>query len=534
MIKTPEPGEVNRDARFDPDRVDRVIRAFCYLRHTKGEWAGQPLKPDPWQVAYVLAPIFGWVERDGDRWVRCIRDAFVEVPARNGKTTLSGGIALYLTAADGEPGAEVVAAATSERQAGFVFNPVKALAQSAPGLKGNLRTLAKKVLHPASGSLLEVIAAVADAQHGANLHGAIIDEIHVHKTPDLIEVLEKRTGSRRQPLIFKITTSDDGRAETIYARNRTRIEQLAKRVFKATSIYGVIWGVPEDADPFAEETWKRANPGYGISPTRRYLEQEAAKAKNSPAELAVFQRINLGIRTKQQTKYVDMPVWDRNAGMVDESGLSGLPAFGGLDLSSTSDLCALAWLFPDEDGGFDALWRHWCPEAAFDALNKRTAGAAAVWRREGHLTVTPGNVADYDYIRAAINSDRERFDVQAIGYDRWNASQLVNDLTADEAPMVQVGQGYASMSAPLKQIKHLLLEGMPESPRFRHGGNPLMRWQTENLAVQIDAAGNVKPDKKLAGDKIDGWSAAVDAMAMAMAAEPVFESAYESGRLEVV
>ena len=190
--------------------------------------------------------------------------------------------------------------------------------------------------------------------------------------------------------------------------------------------------------------------------------------------------------------------------------------------------------FPDEDGGYDVVWRHWVPEDAFRRLNERTAGAARVWRREGWLHVTPGDVADYEYIRAQINRDRERFNVAAIGYDRWNASQLVNDLTNDEAPMVQLGQGYASMSAPLKQIKHLLLEGTTDAPRYRHGGNPVMRWQTDNLAVAMDAAGNVKPDKSKAGDKIDGWSAAVDAMAMALAAEPPGRSAYEDDDLMVV
>jgi phage terminase large subunit-like protein len=238
-------------------------------------------------------------------------------------------------------------------------------------------------------------------------------------------------------------------------------------------------------------------------------------------------RLHLGVRTKQTTRFIMLDVWDRNAGFVDEQSLHG-QAFGGIDLASTSDLCSLCWLLPDGTGGYDVLWRHWCPERAYEAIVRRTAREAEVWRREGVLTVTSGDVADYGFIRAQINRDRERFDVGLVGFDPWNSSQLVNDLTDDGLPMVQVRQGFASMSAPLKQIGHVLAEGTAERPRFRHGGNPLMRWQTDNLAVATDAAGNVKPDKSTSGDKIDGWSAAVTAMSAAMSAEPQ-SSAYDDG-----
>ena len=196
-IKTPEPGELLRDARFDPARVDRVLAAFSALRHTKGEWAGKPLRPDAWQVAYVMAPVFGWVRKNasGD-YVRVIRDVYLDVPRRNGKSTLAGGIALYLTAADGEPGAEVVAAATTTHQASFVFSPVKSLVQSAPMLQGHLVPRQFRIMHPASGSYFEVVSSAADAQHGANLHGAIIDELHIHKSADLVESLDPELQAR--------------------------------------------------------------------------------------------------------------------------------------------------------------------------------------------------------------------------------------------------------------------------------------------------------------------------------------------------
>lgn len=535
-VKTPEPGEVLRTARFDAARVDKVLRAFSALRHTKGKWAGRPLRPDPWQVAYFIAPVFGWVRKNDDgEWVRVIRDAYLDVPRRNGKSTISGGVAMYLTAADGEPGAEVVAAATTTRQAGFVFQPVKQLALKAPALRDHVKPLQSRIVHPATGSYFEVISSAADAQHGQNLHGAIIDELHLHRTADLVEALETGTGSRRQPLVVKITTADDGRPGTIYARNRDRIEQLAARIIKIPEVYGVVFAAPKGADPFLEETWRAANPGFGVSPTREYLSAEAAKAKQSPADLAKFLRLHLGVRTKQETRYIDLAVWDRNASIVDEAALAGRAAYGGLDLANTSDLCALAWDFPDDDGGHDVLWRYWVPERAFRQMDRRLAGQAEVWRSSGLLTVTPGDVTDYDYIHEQINRDRELFDVREIGYDPWNASQLVNNLLADEAPMVSMRQGFATLSPPTKALLHLLLEGNEEAPRYRHGGNPVTRWMVDNLAVAMDPAGNVKPNKARAADKIDGVAAAIMALDRAINRAPARRrSAYESTGLEVV
>lgn len=534
-FKTPEPRRVNA-ARFDPARVDRVLAAFKRLRHTKGQWAGRELVPDPWQVAYILAPVFGWVrwDEDADCYVRMVNHLFAEVPRKNGKTTLAGGIGIYLTCADGEKGAEVVAAATTEKQARFVFDPLRQLALRSPDLSPYVKPLQGRIVHPRTGSYMEPVASVAEALHGGNIHGGLVDELHVHKSADLLEAIETGTGSRRQPLVAIITTADDGKVGTVYDHRRAYIEKLASRTLTDTATYGVVWCADPDDDPFLEATWRKANPGYGVSPTRSYLRQTANRARNSPLELTAFLRYHLGVRTNTDSRYLEVAVWDRNAGLLTEDTLTGRTVFGGLDLAATSDLCSLCWTFPAEDGSYDVVWRHWCPDEAFRALNQRTAGAAQVWRDEGWLTVTPGNVADYDYIRNQINHDREVFRVAAIGYDPWNASQLVNDLTGDEAPMVQLRQGYGTLSAPLKQIKHLLMEGTHEQPRYRHGGNPVMRWQTSNLAVAMDASGNVKPDKQRASDKIDGWSAAVDAMAIAMATDPPQRSAYEDDDLMVV
>lgn len=542
LIKAPEPRDVP-GAVFDPERVDKVIRAFGLLRHTQGQWAGQPLTPDPWQVAYILAPVFGWVrwDEDADQYVRIVRELYVDVPRKNGKSTLAGGIAIYLTCGDGEPAAQVITAATTKEQAGFVFEPVKRLAESAPALKRHVKAMAAIILHPKSGSYFKPISSVAGAQHGANLHAAIVDELHEHRSPELVETIETGTGSRRQPLVVIITTADDGKPETIYARKRSRIEQLARGVFTAASVYGVVFAAPKDADPFAEETWKAANPGYGISPTRSYLAARSDEAKQSPADLAKFLRLHLGIRTKQKTKFLTLESWRSNGALVDEAKLAGREAYGGLDLASVSDINALAWLFPDDaDGSLDLVLRFWTPEENLPALDKRTANAATRWVREGWLKVTPGNVTDYDFIGAQIRADLDAFDVKSLGFDRWNSTSLTNDLAGERAPMVGVGQGYASMSPALKAVKRLLLSGERAvrmgsgRPMLRHDGTPLMVWMVDNLAVEMNPAGDVKPDKAHSGDKIDGISALCTAMSEVLARPPKRRSAYEDSEFEVI
>lgn len=539
-IRTPEPRNVP-GAMFDPARVDRVLAVFHELRHTKGRLAGQPLDPDPWQIAYIIAPVFGWVHFDDTGYlVRIINNLYVEVPRKNGKSTLAGGLGLYLTCSDNEAGAEVLAAATTKDQAQFVFAPVKKLAESAPALKGKVRAGVSRISHTRSGSYFQVVASVGDAQHGGNIHGAIVDELHLHKKPDLVEAIETGTGSRSQPLVVIITTADEGKPNTVYSRKREYVEKLARKVFDDPATYGVIWAATEKDDPFAEATWAKANPGYPISPTKRYLENAARQARNSPVELASFLRLHLGIRTKQKTRFILLGDWDRNAGKPPAARsrlLKGAEAWGGIDLASVSDLTSLCWLLPHDVAlgdrqvtGYRAIWHTYAPEAALDDLKKRTAGAAELWVKQGHLVLTPGDVTDYDFIRDQILADLDFYDVQSIGFDPYNATHLTNELTEAGAPMVKVRQGFITMSPPLKEVQRLIRLGRRGAPLIEHGGNPVVRWAVDNLAVATDAAGNVKPDKANAGDKIDPISALVTAMSEALTRSQQTRSAYSEGQ----
>ena len=541
LIKTPEPRDAP-GAQFDPERVDRVLRAFEQLRHTQGALAGQPLRPDPWQIAYILAPIFGWLhwDEDADGYVRIIREAYVDVPRKNGKTTIAGGIALYMMAADGEPGAQVITAAVTKEQAQLLFKPVKAIVEKSPALKRVMQPLAGVILHPKTDSYFKPVSSLAGAQHGLNLHAGIVDELHEHKSPELVETIESGTGSRRQPLIFIITTADAGNRTSVYHRKRERIEQLARGAFTAPAVYGVVFAAEREDDPFAESTWRKANPGYGISPTRAYLRTAADKAKQSPAELASFLRLHCGVRTKQVTKFLTLESWAANGALIDEAKLRGREAYGGLDLGAVSDLNALAWIFPDDaDGSMDLVLRFWTPEENIRDLDRRTSGNATVWVREGWLKTTPGNVTDYSVIGDQIRKDLDAFEVKSLGFDRWSSTPLTNDLEGERAPMVGVGQGYKTMSPALKAVQRLLLQGERQvreggRPMLRHDGNPVMAWMVDNLSVAMDDAGNVKPSKASGGDKIDGVSALCDAMSEVLARPPKRISAYEDADFEAI
>lgn len=517
-IKTAEPRS-EEGAYFDPERVDRVLMSFHVLRHTQGKWAGRHLDPASWQIAWILAPVFGWVHENSDgQIVRIIHDLYVDVPRKNGKSTLSGGIAVYMLGADGEEGAQVVCAASTEHQAGFVFQPVKQLVEKTPALKGVMKAHQKRIVHMASGSYMEVISSAADAAHGMNLHCFICDELHVYKTPDLVRTLETGRGSRTQPLGVRITTPDAGKSGTIYDETRHYVEQLAAGTIKDQSWYGVVWGADEDDDPFAVETQMKANPGYGVSPSADYLQEAARRAKNSPAELANYLRLHLGIRTKQETRFLTLKAWDRNAGTLDEKLLQGRKCYGGWDLGSVSDLTAWCLLFPEGEG-YKCRMRFWCPEATIDDLDRRTSGNASVWVRDGFLVPTPGDVTDYSYIEQQIRADLEAYSIQTIGYDPWNATQVVNDLEesglSDER-LTPVRQGFKTLSPVLKELQRLLLTGTADHPLFQHGGNPVLRWNVDNLAVKTDENGNVQPNKRDSRDKIDGVAAICDALSEAM------------------
>ncbi len=523
---------------FDVGAVVKVVRALRALRHTKGKWAGRPFEPEPWQIVWIIAPIWGWKRPDGQRIIRTV---WIEIPRKNGKSTLASGLALVLLCADGEAGAEVYAAAGSTNQARIVFDEAKKMANASPFLKGKLRPLRSVIEVPRTGSYFRVLSRMADAAHGLNVHGAVVDEVHVHKSRDLIDAIETGTGAREQPLVIFITTADEGAPETIYAEKHERAVQLSRRLIDDPATYGVIWAATEDEDPYSEDTWRHANPGYGVTVRPDWIREEAEKARTTPTYFATFARLILNRRVRVQKRWLPLAAWDATAGLLKAEELEGRECYAGLDLSSTTDITALVLLFTFEDH-YRVLPFFWVPE---DTVLKRTKEEHLpyeTWVREGWIQTTPGNVIDYAAIRAKITgvaTDDEgnrvhlpcladRYQIRELGYDPWNAMQVVLQLQEDGLTCVEVRQGYASMSAPSKQLIAWVL-----GKKLRHGGNPVLRWMADNLVMRTDPAGNIKPDKEKSTEKIDGMVALIEAVDRAVRHESQ-ESTYEEHGLATV
>lgn len=534
LWRTPEPRDVE-GARFNPERVDKVIRAVEALRHTKGRWAGKPLRLEPVQVAYFVAPIFGWERQDslGD-WVRIVRSVWIEMPRKGAKSTLAAALSFYMAFADGEGGAEVLLGAASKDQARIAYQPLKELVDSSPSLKNaGIKATRTSIEKPATGSFLKAVSSRGDLAHGANVHCGLIDELHVHKSPDLLEAIETGVGARSQPLTIVITTADDGSTTSVYAQRRNQIERLCLGTLTDENTYGVIFAMPKDGDPFDEKNWDNSNPLYPVTPSPEYMRQAAARAKSSDTDLASFLRLHLGVRSDRASRYFNIDRWKMGNHKINEAKLARAEAYGGIDLGSVSDLTALSWLFPKSNGSFECLVRFWLPEEALKSLDARTQRQASAWVKQGYITLTPGDVTDYNYIQNQVLEDMDKFDVIQVGYDKWNATQLVNDLSEEQVPLVKVPQNLASMSPILKEMNRLILLNTPQTPMFVHGGNPVLTWMADNLRTREDANGNIAPDKSTSMDKIDGISATLNALGVYLSTVEA-ASAYDTHRLEIV
>jgi len=511
-----EPG-----AYFDVDLVRRKLRALAEFRHTKGRWAGKPMTIEggglsPWQVVWIIAPVFGWVFYDAEieRVVRVIRTAWIEVPRKAGKSTLSSGIGNVLLLADQEPGAEVYAAAASLPQAGRVFEDAKAMCLTSPFARKRVTALKEVITVPSTGSVFRALSRIAETAHGLNVSGGIIDEIHVHKSRGLIDAIETGTGARDQPLIIFITTADEAVEGSIYDEKHSYTEKCANGVVEDVSHYGVIWAAEEGDDPFAESTWRKANPGLGTSPTVRYLAKEAEKARTTPSYYPTFLRLHLNMRTREESRLIDLGQWDATAGMTDWAKARGREAWAGLDLSAVSDFTAWCVLTVSRDrtAELDAFWRFWVPGDLVPDLERKLQVPLSQWVKQGFVTTTEGNVIDYDAIERQVIKDAWHVDMRRIGFDRMFAGQMVQrvDKELRGVEVVPVAQTFLGQSPAIKELQRLLGPGA-----IRHGGNPVARWMASVVESKGDGNDNlrlVKPDRGKSQARIDGMAALVTAL----------------------
>lgn len=530
---------------FNVDEVARVL-TFCArkCRHVKGRHSGRPLVPDLWQVLYVLAPVFGLRQGDG---LRYYRELYLEVPRKNGKSTLSSALALYLLMADSnlkagrlfEPGAEIYAAATTTEQAKNVFTPAEQIAKGSPSLANRLGiSTGKRLVYEKTLSSFAVISgdpAKAEEKMGGNVHGAIIDETHVHRDARLIETLETGTAGRDQPLTVHLTTAGADVEGTIYAEKHDLAVAIAEGKAKGLRTWAVVYTVPDELrdrwdDP---EVWQACNPGLGVSVSVEYLEDAAAKARRSERKRLAFCRLHLNVRTSTVSRWIDLDLFDRGAAHLAAPwpDLRGSVAFAGLDLSSSLDLTALAavvprWVPDPADPEFEievleVVLKAWTP---IDRLGNRPPAERELftkWIREGWLIGCPGETIDYDAVEAEAIAWADWLELDAVGFDRWGSKQIVGHLREGGLKVAEIGQGFAGISSAMKETEKLIAEG-----RLWTGGNPLLRYAFENLAVEQDAAGNIKPNRAKSSGRIDPAAAvvmAIDGYARSTSGPSVYE-----------
>lgn len=508
------------DCWFDAEAADRAVAFFpAMLTHIEGAMAGQPFELGEWQAA-VVGCVFGWKRPDG---TRRFREVFLYVPRKNGKSTLCGGIVNLLGFCDDEPGAQLYSAAAEREQAALVFRQAKGMIAQNPELSSisKIYNSMKSIEYPGNG-VYKALSADADTKHGFNTSGCVVDELHAHRSRDLVDVLATSMGSRRQPLLWSITTADFNR-ESICNEKYDYACKVRDGIIDDHAFLPVVYEATLEDDWKDPAVWHKANPNLGVSVSEEYLARECKRAQDQPSYENTFKRLHLNIRTQQDKRWMQMDAWDACGGRVDMRSLEGKSCYVGVDLASTRDIAAAVLCFPEEDG-FVLVSYFWVPEETVRIRSERTQ--YDTWASQGHITATPGNVTDYGFIRKTINELSEKYHIEAIGYDPWNARHLMTELGEDDGlPVVEFRQGYATISGPTKDFEALIMSG-----KVNHGNNPVLRWMASNVAVREDPNGNIKPDKKKSTEKIDGIVAAIMATALAKDAEvnPGKPSCYES------
>lgn len=490
-----------RGLRFDETLAKRALAFFSVLRHSKGEWANQEFALGGWQE-FIIASLFGWVRADG---TRRFRRAYIEVPRKNGKSTLVSGIGLYLLAADGEPGAEIYTAATKREQARIVHGEATRMVKASPLLKKEIGVFRDNLHVLATHSKYEPLGADADTMDGLNIHGAIIDELHAHKTRNVVDVLDTATGARRQPLIIEITTAGWDK-QSVCWEHHAYSRQVLEGTLEDDSWFAFIAGI-DDGDDWADpKTWAKANPNYGVSVKPDDLARKAKRAKSIPAEQNNFLRLHLNVWTEQADRWIELDAWDACGAFVDLDTLRGRDCYAGLDLANTTDIAALVLVFPDDNDppNFDVLPFFWVPQESVIERTRKASVNYLSWVEQGYIEATEGNVIDYAAITLKLDELAQMYNIREIAYDRWGATQLVQDLQSGGLNVIPLGQGFASMSPPTKELMTIVL-----SKRLRHSGHPVLRWMASNMSVATDPAGNLKPDKSKSSEKIDGMVALV-------------------------
>lgn len=515
-------------SHYDKKKADRAVTFIENLCHTKGKWAGTPFWLLPWQEK-LIRDIFGIVKPDGNRQ---FRTAFVEICKKVGKSELAAAVALYLLYADNEPSAEVYGAAADRQQASIVFDVAKQMVEMSPALmkRSKLMAATKRIVNYGNAGYYQVLSAEVGGKHGFSVSGLVFDEIHTQPNRQLYDVLTKGSSDARQnPLHFIITTAGNDRHSIAFELHTKAVDILEGRRVDPT-FYPVVYGLKDDEDWEDEANWYKVNPSLGYTVDIERLRDAYREAKQNPADEITFKWLRMNMWVSSTTAWIPDAIYMRGNEPIDMDALEGRDCYAGLDLSSTGDITALVLMFPPRDmtEKYIVLPFFWVPEDTIPRRVKANSVPYDVWEKQGHILATEGNVIHYDFIEKFIYDLAEKYHILEIAVDRWNATQMIQNLEGEGFTIVPFGQGFSSMSAPTKEFYRLLMEG-----QIIHGGHPVLRWMAGNVVIDTDPAGNIKVTKAKSKEKIDGIVAAIMALDRCIRQEGQSGSVYDERGLLV-
>ena len=496
-----------KGSHYDKRMADYAVQFIECLCHTKGTWSGKPFELIDWQEQ-IIRDIFGTLKSNG---YRQFNTAYVEIPKKMGKSELAAAVALLLCCGDNEERAEVYGCAADRQQASIVFEVAADMVRMCPALSKRVKINAsmKRMIFQPTNSFYQVLSAEAYSKHGFNIHGVVFDELHTQPNRKLFDVMTKGSGdARMQPLYFLITTAGTDTHSICYETHQKANDILEGRKIDPT-FYPVIYGA-EDSDDWTDpKVWKKANPSLGITVGIDKVKAACESAKQNPAEENSFRQLRLNQWVKQAVRWMPMDKWNACSFKVDEKSFEGRVCYGGLDLSSTTDITAFVLVFPpeDEEDRYHILPYFWIPEDNLDLRVRRDHVPYDVWQRRGYLQTTEGNVVHYGFIEKFIEELGKKYNIREIAFDRWGAVQMVQNLEGMGFTVVPFGQGFKDMSPPTKELMKLTLE-----QKLAHGGHPVLGWMMDNIFIRTDPAGNIKPDKEKSTEKIDGAVALIMAL----------------------
>lgn len=509
---------------FDDAAAGRACRFLEQLPHVKGPRRGELLRLELWQC-FIITVIFGWKRRENGR--RRFRRAYLELPRGNGKSFMLSGIGLLGLSADGEGGADIYSAATTTEQANITRGDADAMLTTRPALskKLGLRRTAHAIFQPSTNSTFKALSREAKNQEGKNVHFGLVDELHAHPNRETWDVVIMGAAKRTQSLVWAITTAGVDMSGICYEVRGGVVKMLDGA--ENEQLFGIIYTIDEADDWKLESSWVKANPNWHASIDLDLFRMDAAESIQTASKENNFKTKHLNVWCNADVAWMQMSAWDACADTsLKREDFGGAPCVLSLDLATKIDVAAKANLFfkdlpagIDERSGEPKTERHFylfldlfLPEAA---VEKSSNAQYAGWVKQGWIRTTPGNVLDFEVVKASLRASRASHHVREVAFDPWQAQQLANEMGAPEEGfvMVELKPTVQNFSAPMKELEALTL-----TKRLHHDGNPVMRWMVSNVVCHRDAKDNIYPRKERPENKIDGPVAALMALNRAMLA----------------